>query len=81
MLCTGETLPDVTNNLKRNKIGGLLGHLHRFAYTGLTGEQVDRLAQEHHIYMTRNGRISMAGASPVAPLAVQHRPHPNSVVD
>mmetsp|Transcript_15989 Transcript_15989/g.48018 ORF Transcript_15989/g.48018 Transcript_15989/m.48018 type:complete len:430 (-) Transcript_15989:310-1599(-) len=34
-----------------------------FAYTGLTGEQVDKLAQEHHIYMTRNGRISMAGVN------------------
>lgn len=22
---------------------------------------MDKLAQEHHIYMTRNGRISMAG--------------------
>lgn len=32
-----------------------------FAYTGMTGEHVDKLAQEHHIYMTRNGRISMAG--------------------
>lgn len=25
--------------------------------------QVDRLAQDHHIYMTRNGRISMAGVT------------------
>lgn len=40
------------------------GHTCRFAYTGLTGEQVDKLAQEHHIYMTRNGRISMAGTYP-----------------
>jgi len=34
-----------------------------FCYTGITPEQVDRLAEEHHIYMTRNGRISMAGVS------------------
>jgi len=34
-----------------------------FCYSGLTGEQVDRLASEYHIYMTRNGRISMAGVS------------------
>jgi len=34
-----------------------------FCYSGLTPEQVDRLAQEHHIYMTRNGRISIAGVS------------------
>jgi len=34
-----------------------------FCYSGLTPEQVDRLASEYHIYMTRNGRISMAGVS------------------
>jgi len=26
-----------------------------FCYSGLTGEQVDKLKDEHHIYMTRNG--------------------------
>ncbi|GAM22566.1 hypothetical protein SAMD00019534_057410 [Acytostelium subglobosum LB1] len=35
-----------------------------FCYTGLTGEQVDRLASEFHIYLTRNGRISIAGITP-----------------
>jgi len=34
-----------------------------FCYSGLTGEQVDKLAKEYHIYMTRNGRISMAGVT------------------
>eukprot|EP01088_Endostelium_zonatum_P008609 TRINITY_DN21762_c0_g1_i1.p1 TRINITY_DN21762_c0_g1~~TRINITY_DN21762_c0_g1_i1.p1 ORF type:complete len:432 (+),score=103.40 TRINITY_DN21762_c0_g1_i1:65-1360(+) len=34
-----------------------------FCYSGLTGEQVDRLAKDYHIYMTRNGRISMAGVT------------------
>ena len=34
-----------------------------FCYSGMTGEQVDRLRLEHHIYMTRNGRISMAGVT------------------
>lgn len=32
-----------------------------FCYSGLSPEQVDRLTNEHHIYLTRNGRISMAG--------------------
>ncbi|KAK7264379.1 hypothetical protein RJT34_31988 [Clitoria ternatea] len=32
-----------------------------FCYSGMTPEQVDRLTDEFHIYMTRNGRISMAG--------------------
>lgn len=34
-----------------------------FCYTGLTEEQVARLADEHHIYMTKDGRISMAGVN------------------
>lgn len=29
----------------------------------LSPMQVDRLAQEHNIFMTRNGRISMAGVT------------------
>jgi len=32
-----------------------------FCYSGLTPEQVDKLSNEHHIYLTRNGRISIAG--------------------
>jgi len=32
-----------------------------FCYSGMTPEQVDRLASEFHVYGTRNGRISVAG--------------------
>lgn len=43
-----------------------------FTFTGLTPEQVDKLELDHQIFMTRNGRISMArergGASPHPPL-------------
>jgi len=34
-----------------------------FCYSGLTPEQCDELASKYHIYMTRNGRISMAGVT------------------
>ena len=34
-----------------------------FCYSGMTGEMVDELAGKHSIYMTRNGRISMAGVN------------------
>lgn len=34
-----------------------------FAFSGLTPEQVDRLKDEHSIYMVRNGRINVAGMS------------------
>lgn len=32
-----------------------------FCYTGLSGEQVDRLAKEFSVYCTRDGRISISG--------------------
>jgi aspartate aminotransferase, mitochondrial len=32
-----------------------------FCYTGLSGEQVDRLAKEFSVYGTRDGRISVSG--------------------
>jgi aspartate aminotransferase len=32
-----------------------------FAYTGLTSEQMDKLAKEHSVYATKDGRISVAG--------------------
>jgi len=34
-----------------------------FAYTGMTKTQVARMVGEFHIYMTSNGRVSMAGVS------------------
>lgn len=32
-----------------------------FSFTGLTPAQVDRMTAQHHVYMTRDGRISLAG--------------------
>lgn len=32
-----------------------------FSFTGLNPTQVDRMVNEFHVYMTKNGRISMAG--------------------
>lgn len=32
-----------------------------FAYSGLTPEQVQRLIDEYHIYLTKDGRISISG--------------------
>ena len=32
-----------------------------FSFTGLTAKQVLRIREEAHVYMTKNGRISMAG--------------------
>jgi aromatic-amino-acid transaminase len=32
-----------------------------FSYTGLTAAQVDRLRDEHAVYMLRSGRMCVAG--------------------
>eukprot|EP01094_Clydonella_sp_ATCC50884_P030527 TRINITY_DN9_c0_g1_i2.p1 TRINITY_DN9_c0_g1~~TRINITY_DN9_c0_g1_i2.p1 ORF type:complete len:440 (+),score=129.00 TRINITY_DN9_c0_g1_i2:41-1321(+) len=32
-----------------------------FTFTGLKPDEVDRLREEYHIYMTKNGRVSVAG--------------------
>jgi len=34
-----------------------------FCFSGLTTEQVEKLKVEHHIYLTKDGRISMAGVT------------------
>ena len=34
-----------------------------FCYTGMSEAEVDRLRDEHHVYCTRDGRISMAGVT------------------
>jgi len=34
-----------------------------FSYTGLTPTQSDAMVEKHHVYMLRNGRISMAGVT------------------
>jgi len=35
-----------------------------FSYTGLSTAQVERMVEEFHIYMTKDGRISVAGLNP-----------------
>jgi hypothetical protein len=37
--------------------GTVFEQIGMFCYSGMTPEQVDRLTNEYHIYMTRNGRI------------------------
>lgn len=34
-----------------------------FAFSGLNPEQVKKMINEHHVYMTSDGRISMAGVT------------------
>lgn len=32
-----------------------------FCFTGLNPEQVNKLTQDHHVYLTKDGRISIPG--------------------
>jgi aspartate aminotransferase len=41
--------------------GHIKSQIGMFAFLGITPEQVDRLAKEYHVYLTRDGRISVAG--------------------
>ncbi|KAJ2887515.1 aspartate transaminase aat1, partial [Coemansia aciculifera] len=51
-------LEDLGSKKSWNHITDQIG---MFCYTGLTPQQVDRLAQEFHVYLTRDGRVSIAG--------------------
>ncbi|MCL7048392.1 hypothetical protein MKW94_005144 [Papaver nudicaule] len=55
-----ENLENLGSTLSWEHITNQIG---MFCYSGMTPEQVDRLTSEYHIYMTRNGRISMAGVT------------------
>jgi aspartate aminotransferase len=41
--------------------GHIKSQIGMFSFTGLKPEQVDALAEKAHVYLTRDGRISMAG--------------------
>ncbi|ORX64126.1 aspartate aminotransferase [Linderina pennispora] len=49
--------------LRGQAVDHITDQIGMFCYTGLKPEQVDRLAQEFHVYLTRDGRVSMAGIS------------------
>ncbi|MFM8695541.1 MAG: aromatic amino acid transaminase [Betaproteobacteria bacterium] len=42
-------------------LGFLLSQRGMFSYTGLSAEQVDRLREEHAVYLIRSGRLCVAG--------------------
>ena len=46
-----------------------------FAYTGLAAAQVDAMRTDFHVYLTRDGRMSMAGMKPDDVPLVAHAIH------
>jgi aspartate aminotransferase len=56
----GHLENDFGSKLPWNHITDQIG---MFCYTGLKPEQVDKLRDDWHVYLTRDGRISIAGIS------------------
>jgi len=58
----------LTAELRRIGAPGDWSHIEQqigmFAYTGLSAEQVEKLQGRYHIYLTRDGRMSIAGLKP-----------------
>jgi len=53
----------------------IMSQIGMFTFSGMTPEMVDTLASDHHIYLTRNGRISMAGVTSQNVGALAHAMH------
>jgi len=51
------------NNVKKSDWCHITDQIGMFCYTGLTEAQVVRMIEKHHIYLTKDGRISMAGVT------------------
>ncbi|GAA6035809.1 hypothetical protein JCM8097_005716 [Rhodosporidiobolus ruineniae] len=56
------TLYDLLQEVgSKREWGHIKSQIGMFAYLGISPEQVDRLAKEYHVYLTRDGRASAAG--------------------
>jgi aromatic-amino-acid transaminase len=53
----------LAQRLPGRNFGYLLSQRGMFSYTGLSAEQVDRLREEHAVYLIRSGRMCVAGLS------------------
>jgi len=54
--CLKEKNPNKSWDFITDQIG-------MFSYTGMTEAQVENMTKNHHVYMTKDGRISLAGLS------------------
>jgi aromatic-amino-acid transaminase len=53
----------LTAKLPGRDLGYFLTQRGMFSYTGLSAAQVDRLREEHAVYLVRSGRMCVAGLS------------------
>lgn len=54
---------EAENNIKKSDWRHITDQIGMFCYTGLTEAQVSRMIEKHHIYLTKDGRVSMAGVT------------------
>jgi len=45
----------------KNNWDHITNQIGMFAFLGISPEQVERLKNDHHVYLTKDGRISVAG--------------------
>jgi aspartate aminotransferase, mitochondrial len=53
----------ITSQIGKSPLRGFIDNIGMFCYSGLTPEQVSQLRYKHHVYLTKDGRISMAGVN------------------
>ncbi|GAA5911433.1 hypothetical protein JCM6882_005001 [Rhodosporidiobolus microsporus] len=59
-----STLYDLLKEVgSKREWGHIKSQIGMFAYLGITPEQVERLAKEYHVYLTKDSRVSMAGVT------------------
>ena len=63
-MCIRDRHEALDERLPGRDFGYLLRQRGMFSYTGLTAAQVDRLREEHAVYLVRSGRICIAGLNP-----------------
>ena len=51
----------LTATIRGREFGYFLSQRGMFSYTGLSPSQVDRLREEHAVYLVRSGRLCVAG--------------------
>ncbi|WFD02587.1 aspartate transaminase [Malassezia obtusa] len=62
-----QTMRSTLKNLLVNEYGSkrnwdhITNQIGMFAFLGISPEQVEKLVNEHHVYLTKDGRISVAG--------------------
>ncbi len=55
--------PACATHLRRRDWSFITSQIGMFTYTGCTAPQVDNMTNKWHVYMTKDGRISLAGLS------------------